>query len=225
MFVKTNLQNILTTIHSLESKYHRPPNTVTLIGASKKQSPDKILEAYNAGLTHFGENYLQEALDKIAVLPNDITWHFIGRPQRNKTRKIAEHFAWVHGIDDIRVAERLSEQRPEHLPSLNICIEVNINHETTKSGVSIDAVKDLANACAVLPKLHLRGLMAIPAPADTLEKQREQFRQLRNLKDQLEKSGLTLDTLSMGMSEDYEAAIAEGSTIVRIGTALFGARN
>jgi pyridoxal phosphate enzyme (YggS family) len=229
MSITDNVKTILNNICVYETKYHRPPNSVKLLGASKKQSAEKIIAAYHAGLTSFGENYLQEAEEKMALIPADIApyieWHFIGHIQRNKTRKIAEHFSWVHSVDDIRIAERLSEHRPEYLPPLNVCIEVNISNEGSKSGIAIKNTIEFARECALLPRLTLRGLMAIPAHADTFAKQREQFHTLNELKQALIKQNLNIDTLSMGMSDDYEAAIAEGSTIVRIGTALFGARN
>jgi pyridoxal phosphate enzyme (YggS family) len=226
--IATHLNLLQQRIREYESKYHRDPNSVSLIAASKGQSAEKILEAYQAGQTRFGENYLQEALDKMhqleAIGTALIEWHFIGPLQSNKTRKIAEHFSWVHSVDSMKNAQRLNDQRPLHLPPLNICIEVNISHEDSKSGVSIDELESLARFCSSQPRLKLRGLMAIPEPEENLERQRNAFRQLFTLYLSLRQLGLELDTLSMGMSEDYEAAIAEGSTMVRIGTALFGAR-
>ena len=168
----------------------------------------------------FGESYLQEALPKIALFP-DIEWHFIGPIQSNKTRKIAEHFAWVQSVANAKIAQRLNDQRPPHLPPLNICIEVNISHELTKSGIIEQDLFKLTEYCLNLPRLKLRGLMGIPAPTADLEQQRKQFHQLFLLYQTLKQQGFDLDTLSMGMSDDFEAAIAEGSTLVRIGTRVY----
>ena len=174
----------------------------------------------------FGENYLQEALQKIAALRDlPLEWHFIGPIQSNKTRDIAEHFAWVHTVDRLKIAQRLSMQRPENLPLLNVCLQVNVSDEDSKSGVAPDEVAQLAEAVAKLPKLRLRGLMTIPAPMDNPVEQGKPFAQMRLLLQQLNALGLGLDTLSMGMSQDFPAAILEGATIVRIGTAIFGTRN
>lgn len=179
----------------------------------------------DAGMRRFGENYLQEALEKIAALQElDLEWHFIGPIQSNKTRPIAEHFDWVHSVDRLKLARRLSEQRPAGLPPLNICLQVNVSGEQSKSGITLQELPALAQEVATLPRLRLRGLMAIPAPAAGLEAQRQPFRQMRFALEQLIAEGLELDTLSMGMSGDLEAAIAEGATLVRIGTALFGPR-
>jgi pyridoxal phosphate enzyme (YggS family) len=226
--IADNLNSIKQRIREFEIKYHREPNSVLLIAASKTQSIKTILEAYHAGQAYFGENYLQEALDKMSTLSsmgiNTIDWHFIGPLQSNKTRKIAEHFSWVHSVDSAKNAQRLNDQRPMHLPPLNICIEVNISHEASKSGIASDQLEGLAKLCASLPQLKLRGLMAIPEPEENLEQQRLSFRKLHTLYQSLNQAGYSLDSLSMGMSEDFEAAIAEGSTMVRIGTALFGPR-
>ncbi|MES2818857.1 MAG: YggS family pyridoxal phosphate-dependent enzyme [Pseudomonadota bacterium] len=196
--------------------------TIGLLAVSKTQAPMAIREAFAAGLTHFGENYLQEALGKQAELVDlSLTWHFIGPLQSNKTRPIAEHFDWVHSVDRLKIAQRLSEQRPAHLPPLNICLQVNVSGEASKSGCSPDELAVLAAAVAQLPRLTLRGLMAIPEPNEDPAAQLAVFNRVRALQDSL---GLDLDTLSMGMSHDLEAAIAAGATWVRIGTALFGAR-
>lgn len=228
MTVIEDLNTIQHKIREYEAQYKRKLNSVALLGACKGQPAEKIVEAFNGGLTRFGESYLQEALDKIEFIPpeifSNIEYHFIGHIQRNKTRKIAEHFSWVHSVDSLIIAQRLSKQRPETLPPLNICIEVNISHEASKAGVTVDKLQKLAECCAILPKIKLRGLMAIPEPESSVEQQRESFRHLRKLQQNIVKQGIPLDTLSMGMSEDYEAAIAEGSTMVRIGTALFGPR-
>lgn len=224
--IKTQLQTIRTLIANFEIKYHRNPHSVQLLAVSKKQPAEKIALAYDAGQRLFGESYLQEALDKMAELHNkpDIEWHFIGPIQSNKTRKIAEHFAWVHSVCDQRIAQRLNDQRPLNLPPLNICIEINISHEATKTGISVDELNSLVDYCLALPHLRLRGLMAIPAPHDHFADQRNDFHQLAIAFQQLQQRGVSLDTLSLGMSEDFEAAISEGSTLVRIGSAIFGQR-
>jgi pyridoxal phosphate enzyme (YggS family) len=220
----TSIASRLTTLHQLiaeyEEKYQRKKGSVQLLAVSKNQPIENILQAFNHGQTCFGENYLQEALPKIIALPA-AEWHFIGPMQSNKTRKIAEHFAWVHSVDSIKIAERLNEQRPTHLPPLNICIQVNVSDEATKSGISPQEVQALANACVNLPRLRLRGLMAIPAAHTDFLKQRAEFHKLSVLYDDVRKQGFTLDTLSMGMSEDFEAAIAEGASIIRIGRAIW----
>lgn len=196
---------------------------IGLLAVSKTKPAAAIREAHAAGLRDFGENYLQEALEKQAELDDlPLIWHFIGPIQSNKTRPIAEHFDWVHSVDRLKIAQRLSEQRPAHLPPLNICLQVNVSAEDSKSGCSTEDLAELAKAVAALPNLRLRGLMAIPEPTDDVAAQHAAFAHLRQLRDDL---ALDLDTLSMGMSHDLEAAIAEGATWVRIGTALFGARD
>jgi pyridoxal phosphate enzyme (YggS family) len=223
--IAQNLNVIRQKIITVEQKFNRLPGSVRLLAASKKQSADKLLAAYNAGQRLFGESYLQEALEKQQALSQpDIEWHFIGPIQSNKTRKIAEHFSWVHSIDSEKNAQRFNDQRPQHLPPLNICIEVNISGESTKSGVSLKNLNALIEFCSHLPRLKVRGLMTIPAPADEFSAQRQAFHQLNELFISLQQKYKQLDTLSMGMSEDFEAAIAEGSTIVRIGVAIFGPR-
>ena len=206
----------------------RPVTDATLLAVSKTKPASMIREAWAAGQRSFGENYLQEALDKQAELTDlsNIEWHFIGPLQSNKTRAVAEHFDWVHSVDRLKIAKRLSEQRPTGSEPLNVCLQVNISGEETKSGVLPEALGELAAQVAHLPHLRLRGLMAIPAPADTLEAQRRPLAALREAFERL-KSDLPdapLDTLSMGMSDDLEAAILEGATQVRLGTAIFGAR-
>lgn len=219
--LSTVRQRLLTAIQ----RANRQANEVLLVAVSKTQPAEAVAAAYRQKQRHFGENYLQEALDKQAKLAHfEITWHFIGPIQSNKTRPIAQHFHWVHSVDRLKIAERLNEQRPEHLPPLNICLQVNISNEDSKSGVMPTEVAELAQAVAALPRLRLRGLMAIPAPCDDANLQRQPFVQLRELYQPLQ-SNLGLDTLSMGMTDDLEAAVAEGSTLVRIGTAIFGARN
>jgi len=196
------------------------------LAVSKTFAADAIREAWQTGQIRFAESYVQEALAKIAALDDlAIEWHFIGPIQSNKTRSIAEHFDWVHSVDRLKTAERLSVQRPAHLPSLQLCLQVNISGEDSKSGVAPDDVNALALAIARLPNIRLRGLMAIPAPSDDVAAQRAAFATLHKLFDQLNRQGLHMDTLSMGMSHDFVAAIAEGATMVRVGTAIFGNRD
>jgi pyridoxal phosphate enzyme (YggS family) len=226
--ITENLQAVHAAIVAAARNVSRNPSDIALLAVSKTFGPDAVLEAFNAGQRAFGENYLQEALDKMAALQGktpDLEWHFIGPVQSNKTRPIAEHFDWVHSVDRLKIAQRLSEQRPAHLPSLNICLQVNISGEASKSGVTPAELPVLAHAVAALPRLTLRGLMAIPEPASDEAAQRQPLRALRVLVEQLRSGGLALDTLSMGMSGDLAAAIAEGSTMVRIGTAIFGKRD
>ena len=206
----------------------RSPTSATLLAVSKTKPAEMLREAWQHGQREFGENYLQEALDKQAALEDldGIVWHFIGPLQSNKTRAVAEQFAWVHSVDRLKIAKRLSEQRPEVLPPLNVCLQVNISREATKSGVLPEGTLALAQEIAALPGLALRGLMAIPAPTETLEAQRQPLAALRQLLEELQAAlpEAPLDTLSMGMSDDLEAAVLEGATLVRLGTAIFGAR-
>ena len=218
------LQHVLERIHAAELSAGRSEGAVALLAVSKTQPASMIREAVAAGQLAFGENYLQEALakqDALADLP-ELVWHFIGPIQSNKTRPIAERFDWVHTVDRLRIAERLSQQRPEDKPPLNVCLQVNVSGEATKSGVTLAALPELAAAVAQLPRLSLRGLMTIPAPVTGLERQRILFQILREAMAALALPGL--DTLSMGMSDDLEAAILEGATLVRVGTAIFGPR-
>jgi pyridoxal phosphate enzyme (YggS family) len=222
-----NVQQVLTRIAQACAAARRPVQSVTLLAVSKTFDAGAVRDAYNAGLRRFGENYVQEALDKIAALADlraELEWHLIGPLQSNKTRSVAETFDWVHSVDRLKIAQRLSEQRPTALPPLNVCLQVNISGEASKSGLVASEVAEVARAVAALPRLRLRGLMAIPEPAGDLEQQRAPHRALRELQESLCSAGLVLDTLSIGMSADLEAAIAEGATIVRVGTALFGAR-
>lgn len=205
----------------------RNADSVTLLAVSKGQPAELIRAAAAEGLTHIGESYLGEALGKMEALAGlPITWHFIGRLQANKTRQVAERFAWVHGIDRLKIAERLSAQRPYHAPPLSVCIQVNLAGEASKGGVSVVETSALAAAVAGLPRLRLRGLMCIPPEETDPARQSAWFARLRDLRESLNLNvaGLALDTLSMGMSGDFEAAIREGATIVRVGTALFGPR-
>jgi pyridoxal phosphate enzyme (YggS family) len=203
----------------------RDPGAITLLAVSKTKPVGDVLAAYRAGQRRFGENYLQDALPKIRALADEaIEWHFIGRLQSNKTAETSRHFAWVHGLDSLRHAKRLDAQRPDGLPPLQVCLQVNLSGETSKGGVPPEAVDTLAEAVNRLPRLRLRGLMTLPDPRAPPEAQRAAFARLRGILDSLRERGLALDTLSMGMSADLEAAIAEGATIVRIGTDIFGAR-
>lgn len=227
--IPQNLQAITATIVAAEQESGRAPQSVRLLAVSKTFGPEAVREAVEAGQRAFGENYLQEALDKIAALGGGaapaLEWHFIGPIQSNKTRPIAEHFAWVHTVEREKVAQRLSEQRPAGMAPLQICLQVNISGEASKSGVAPGDLAALAHQVAALPNLTLRGLMAIPEPAVDFAAQRAAFARLRELYEQLRGEGLALDTLSMGMSADLRAAIFEGATIVRVGSAIFGGRH
>lgn len=204
----------------------RDPAMVRLLAVSKTWPADSVREAAAAGQRAFGENYVQEGAAKVDELAGlGLEWHFIGPLQSNKTRLVANRFSWVHSIDRLKIAERLSEQRDVHLPPLEVCIQVNVSGEASKSGVAPPDLPELARAVAALPHLRLRGLMAIPEPTPDVALQRARFASLRAMRDELNAAGLALDTLSMGMSDDLEAAIAEGSTLVRVGTAIFGSRS
>src|SRR5450830_129050 len=223
--IAKQLQVVNSRIAAAAHAAGRDPQEIQLLAVSKFFDVSSVLEAVRAGQTAFGENYVQEALDKIDALKLAAPeWHFIGPIQSNKTRQIAEHFDWVHSVDREKIARRLSEQRPPQLPPLNICLQVNISAEDSKSGLSPDELLPVARAVAAMPGLRLRGLMAIPAPTEVEEEQRAAFRRLRELSDLLTESGIACDTLSMGMSADMDAAIAEGASIVRVGTAIFGQR-
>jgi hypothetical protein len=224
--IASNLQAVRSAILEAAVSAGRRAEDVSLLAVSKTFPQEAVCDACRAGQTRFAESYVQEALDKIAALHDlPIEWHYIGPVQSNKTRAIAEHFAWVHSVGRLKIAERLSAQRPAHLPPLQVCLQVNISGEGSKSGVPPDQLNALAQDVAKLPGLKLRGLMAIPAPCDDVAAQRLPFAQIRELLNQLNRQGLHLDTLSMGMSHDFAAAIAEGATMVRIGTAIFGGRD
>ncbi len=226
--IAQQLQHINARIHTSAQQCQRSAGDITLLAVSKTQSAERVLSAYHAGQRAFGENYLQEAREKQNVLQTytDIEWHFIGPIQSNKTRDIAEHFDWVHSVDRLKIATRLSQQRPAHLPPLNVCVQINIDNEDSKAGVSLAQLPELLQAIHLLPRLRLRGLMVIPAKRDQMDQQHAVFAQVENIRQQLvtNNPSLMLDTLSMGMSDDMEAAIAAGSTIVRVGSAIFGAR-
>jgi pyridoxal phosphate enzyme (YggS family) len=222
--IAERLQKTRARIRDAERRYGREPGAVSLVAVSKTRSAAEIEAAADCGQEDFGENYVQEALDKMENCRPGLNWHFIGPVQSNKTRDIAARFAWVHSLDRGKIARRLDAARPPDLAPLNVCIQVNISGESSKSGVSPDEVQPLAASVAALPHLRLRGLMAMPAPVPDFEAQRPPFRHLRDLFGKLRRNGYALDTLSMGTSADLEAAIAEGATIVRVGTDIFGPR-
>ena len=224
--INRNIAKLRERIRQIAQESGRDPETITLLAVSKTRPGSAIRAAASAGLTQIGENYLREALDKQRELQDAaLTWHCIGPVQSNKTRAVAEHFDWLHTLDRLKIARRLSEQRPQHLPPLNLCIQVNLDREPQKAGVTPGGLTALADEIALLPRLQLRGLMAIPAPREDTEDQRAVFGELRRHFETLKRKHPQLDTLSMGMSRDYPAAIAEGATIIRIGTDIFGARN
>jgi PLP dependent protein len=220
-----NVQRVRARIVAAAARYGRNVDSVTLVAVGKGHPAEALRAAAHAGVEHFGESYLKEALEKIAALEDlEITWHFIGQIQANKTRPIAEHFAWVHGVDRLRIAQRLSDQRPYHAPPLNVCLQVKVGAEETKAGADVADLPELARQVAALPRLRLRGLMCLPPPESDAERQRHWLAIVRRAFESLNDAGIRLDTLSMGMSDDLEAAVAEGSTMLRIGTALFGPR-
>ena len=224
-YIQQNIISIQEKIRQYELQYNKPLNSVNLLAVTKHQPIENIQQAILAGQTLFGESYLQEALPKIEFFKDQfLEWHFIGPIQSNKTKKIAEHFSWVQSVDSLKIAQRLNDQRPYHLPPLNICLQINVSEELSKSGVFLDEVFALSEHCNALPRLNLRGLMTIPAPSENILQQRAQLHTLKLMFDELKARKFELDILSMGMSNDLEAAIAEGSTMVRIGTALFGLR-
>jgi pyridoxal phosphate enzyme (YggS family) len=224
--IADNLQAVQARIAKAAAEAGRSPESVRLLAVSKTWPLASVIEAADAGQRAFGENYVQEGVDKIAAISGrNLEWHFIGPVQSNKSKPVAEAFDWVHSLDRLKIAERLSAQRPAYLPPLQVCVQVNVSGEASKSGCAPDETLALCRAVAALPGLNLRGLMAIPEPTDDPFAQHAPFRQLREIHDHIRAAGLPLDTLSMGMSHDLEAAVAEGATIVRIGTAIFGERN
>ena len=230
MSISENLQLVQHRIATSAQAAGRDPTSIRLLAVSKTFDAQAVLTAAQAGQCAFGENYVQEAFDKISstreLNPDlQLEWHFIGPIQSNKTRQIAEHFDWVHSVDRLKIAQRLSEQRPVDMPPLQICLQVNVSGEATKSGLEPDALLELARVVNTLPNIRLRGLMAIPEPTEDVEQQRAAFAKLRLMQNDLQAVGIQTDTLSMGMSADMDAAIAEGATIVRIGTAIFGGRD
>jgi len=224
--ISAKLQAVIARIDEAARKSGRDAGAITLLAVSKTWPASAVREAAAAGQRAFGENYVQEGVDKATELAAlGLQWHFIGPLQSNKTRAVAENFAWVHSVDRFKIAQRLSEQRPETLPPLQVCLQVNISGEASKSGVAVGEVGDLARQVATLSRVKLRGLMAIPAPTNEFLQQRQAFAQLCEVFEQLKCDGLALDTLSIGMSHDLEAAIAEGASIVRVGSAIFGERS
>jgi len=223
--ITEQLADLQSRIHSATALAGREKDSVRILAVSKKHPPKAVTEAHQAGLCHFGENYLQEALGKIGQVDGGLIWHFIGKIQANKTRPIAEHFAWVHTVSSGRVAKRLSAQRPADMDDLQVCIQVCPLNAPDRSGIAAAELPELADIIQDLPRLRLRGLMMIPLPDETDERSRLEYARTRELLYELQQRGHELDTLSMGMSVDLEAAIMEGSTILRIGTALFGPRN
>ena len=222
--ISSRLKAILSEIKQAEIRYHRTPDSVLLLAVSKTKPTSDITNAYQAGQRHFGESYCQEALLKQGELgAYAITWHFIGPIQSNKTKAIATHFDWVHSVDSLSIAQRLSKQRPTHLAPLNICLQVNVSNESSKSGISLNELSQLCEQVAKLPNIKLRGVMTIPAPEEDFERQRQPYKTLVQAISKLD--DFKLDTLSFGMSGDLIAAIAEGSTMVRVGSALFGTRD
>ena len=224
--ISSALQAVKQRIAAAAHEAGRAPEGIALLAVSKTFPAQAVREAWQAGQRAFGESYVQEAVDKIAALDDlPLEWHFIGPLQSNKTRPVAERFAWVHGVERLKIAERLSAQRPAGMPDLQVCLQVNVSGEASKSGVAPQEVAALAQAVRALPRLKLRGLMAIPEATHDRALQHRRFAQLRGLLEQLNAQGYALDTLSMGMSDDLEAAVAEGATLVRVGSAIFGARN
>jgi pyridoxal phosphate enzyme (YggS family) len=224
--IPDHLQMVQQRMQDACARYGRDPSSVLLLAVSKTQGPDMVEAAYRAGQTAFGENYVQEAVEKITALRHlPLQWHCIGPIQSNKTRLVAEHFDWIHTVDRLKIAQRLSEQRPASMVPLQVCIQVNVDGGPTKSGVVPDEALALARAVRELPRLQLRGLMCIPEPAPDFEAACALFKRARDLFLSLNAQGLALDTLSMGMSADLEAAIASGSTMVRVGSAIFGERH
>lgn len=228
--IKQQLEKINKKIQKNCQQHHRHADEVTLLAVSKRHSSARIREAYDCGQRHFGENYLNEALEKQQQLASlDIQWHYIGSIQSNKSRKIAEHFTWVHTVDSIKIATRLANQRPDDLPPLNICLQINIDAEDSKSGLPADKnhLLDVVKTISLLPNIHLRGLMCIPAPKTDIAEERATFTQMQQLLQFINNhvDNVVLDTLSMGMSNDLDAAIECGATIVRVGTAIFGVRD
>ncbi len=224
--IAQSLEKVRNRVTVLERRYERTPGDVRVLAVSKTKPPEAVRAAAEAGQREFGENHVQDALTKLDALQRqDLIWHFIGPLQSNKTRVVAARFHWVHSIDRAKIARRLNEQRPGDLPPLEVCIQVNVSGEISKSGVEPHEVDELVEAVSELPRLRLRGLMTLPRPCHSLDEQRRPFAALRAIQEALIAGGLALDTLSMGMTDDMEAAIAEGATIIRIGTAIFGPRS
>ncbi|MEC7875495.1 MAG: YggS family pyridoxal phosphate-dependent enzyme [Pseudomonadota bacterium] len=226
MEIANNIRKIRRKIKAAEKKYHREENSARLIAVSKTRKIEEIISAINENQRHFGENYCQEAIEKIrAITEPGIVWHFIGPIQSNKTNQIARYFNWVHTVDRIKIARRLDKMRPENMPPLNVCIQVNTSGEITKSGISIEEIEDFIDEIKDYKHIKVRGLMSLPEIKSNIDEQRDSFLSLKKVFNQLKKNKPELDTLSIGTTLDMEAAIAEGATFVRIGTAIFGSRN
>ena len=225
MAIQKKIKEIYKIIESTAIEANRNPKDIKLLAVSKRQSTQKILDAYNAGQRDFGENFVQEGLSKIKEMREfNITWHFIGHLQNNKTRVVAEHFDWIHTVDNIKTIQRLNDQRPESLRPLNVCLQIKVDNEASKFGMDASELPELVSFCPKLKKISLRGLMCLPAFRTEFNEQRKPFKTLKRLADKLRENGFNIDTLSMGMSGDYRSAIFEGSTIVRLGTTIFGQR-
>lgn len=226
MKITDNLAQIRNQISDAEKQFKREAASVCLLAVSKTRPIDAIMQAINAGQRHFGENYCQEAVEKIQTISHpELIWHFIGPIQSNKTRDIANHFSWVHTVDRIKIARRLNDSRPEHLPPLNICIQINVSGEDSKSGIELDDIDDFLEELKPFKRLKTRGLMSLPAPSNNFAEQRQSFSALNHKFQSLKQTLPEFDTLSIGTTQDMIAAIAEGATIIRIGTALFGPRD
>ena len=226
MKIANNIRKIRSNISAAEKQYHREENSVCLIAVSKTRKIEEIISAINENQRHFGENYCQEAIEKIRIINKpEIVWHFIGPIQSNKTNQIARYFDWVHTVDRIKIARRLDKVRPENLPPLNVCIQVNTSREVTKSGISIEEIEDFIDEIKDYKHIKVRGLMSLPKIKLNIDEQRDSYLSLKKVFNQLKKNKPELDTLSIGTTQDMEAAIAEGATFVRIGTAIFGRRN
>tara|TARA_Y100000389_G_scaffold204444_1_gene257040 strand:- start:2565 stop:3245 length:681 start_codon:yes stop_codon:yes gene_type:complete len=226
MEVKKKIKEIKETLISTAIEANRDPKEIKLLAVSKRQPTKKIIDAYKAGQRDFGESFVQEGLEKIQEIKKlDIKWHFIGHLQSNKTRAVAENFDWIHTIDNSKTIQRLNDQRPKSLRPLNICLQIKVDEEPSKFGINASELPKLVSICANLPKISLRGLMCLPAIRTGFKEQRKPFKKLKDLADVLICNGIKIDTISMGMSGDYKAAIFEGSTIVRIGTTIFGERS
>ncbi len=226
MKIAAKLNQIRNEISAAEKQFHRKQGSVSLLAVSKTRTVDEIIAAINKGQRHFGENYCQEAIEKIENIKHTgVIWHFIGPIQSNKTTQIAQNFDWVHTLDRIKIARRLNEARPESADPLNVCIQINISGETSKSGISLDETTDFIEELEQFDRLNIRGLMSLPAPSNDFEQQRQSFSLLKQKFQKLQQQRPEIDTLSIGTSQDMQAAIAEGATIVRIGTAIFGPRN
>jgi len=226
MKIANNIRKIRSNISAAEKQYHREENSVCLIAVSKTRKIEEIISAINENQRHFGENYCQEAIEKIKTIREpEIVWHFIGPVQSNKTNQIARYFSWVHTVDRIKIARRLDEMRPKNMPPLNVCIQVNTSGEITKSGIPIEQIEGFIDEIKDYKHIRIRGLMSLPEIKSNTDEQRTSFRSLKKIFNQLRKNKPEFDTLSIGTTQDMEAAIAEGATFVRIGTAIFGSRN